>query len=119
SPRERKSRIGIETPRDSIVPVQSIDSFWTLLPRFNATLVDSLLCGSLNLLHTRHRLNGRSRQQMEHYVLKCEGLTAQEYYAAPDGVHRFSPVSAANVALNHIASAKTKPADATADSSVR
>src|SRR5204863_658934 len=37
---------------------------------------------------------------------------------APDGVHRFGPVSPANVALNHIASARTKSADATADSFV-
>src|SRR5437764_8251965 len=119
SPRERMNPTTIERPRRGIVPAQSIDSFSKLLPRFNATVVDSLLCGSLNLLHTRHRLNGRSREEMEDYLLKCEGLTAQEYYAAPDGVHRFGPVSPANIALNHIASAKTKPADATADSFVR
>src|SRR5207248_7078811 len=84
SPRERMNRIKIETPPHAILPAQGIDSFSKLLPRFNATVVDSLLCGSLNLLHTRHRLNGRSREEMEDYVLKYEGLTAQEYYAAPD-----------------------------------
>jgi pimeloyl-ACP methyl ester carboxylesterase len=35
------------------------------------------------LLHTRHRLNGRSREEMERYVAECEQLTPQEYYAAP------------------------------------
>jgi 1-acyl-sn-glycerol-3-phosphate acyltransferase len=53
---------------------------------FTATGVDAFLCASINLLHTRHRLNGRSRQDMERYVVKCEQLTPQEYYAAPDGV---------------------------------
>ena len=51
--------------------------------RLNATAVDSLICGSLNLLHTRHRLNGRGREDMVHYVAECERLTPQEYYAAP------------------------------------
>ena len=53
------------------------------LMRLNATAIDSLICGSFNLLHTRHRLNGRSRKEMETYVMKCERLTPQEYYAAP------------------------------------
>jgi pimeloyl-ACP methyl ester carboxylesterase len=53
---------------------------------FTATGVDAFLCASINLLHTRHRLNGRSRAEMERYVGKCEQLTAEEYYAAPDGV---------------------------------
>ena len=52
--------------------------------RFTATAVDSLICGSFNLLHTRHRLNGRSREEMARYVAECELLTPQEYYAAPD-----------------------------------
>ena len=51
--------------------------------RAAATAVDSLICGSLNLLHTRHRLNGRGREEMERYVAECEGLTPKEYYAAP------------------------------------
>jgi 1-acyl-sn-glycerol-3-phosphate acyltransferase len=50
--------------------------------RFAARGLDSLLCATLNLLHTRHRLNGRSREEMERYVAECERLTLQEYYAA-------------------------------------
>src|SRR5437773_5546764 len=53
------------------------------LRRASAKTVDSLLCASLNLLHTRHRLNGHSREEMERYVAECVRLTPQEYYAAP------------------------------------
>jgi 1-acyl-sn-glycerol-3-phosphate acyltransferase len=53
------------------------------LRRASAKTVDSLLCASINLLHRRHRLNGRSREEMERYVKNCERLTPQEYYAAP------------------------------------
>jgi 1-acyl-sn-glycerol-3-phosphate acyltransferase len=52
------------------------------LHRLAASAVDALLCASLNLLHTRHRLNGRSREQMEQYVAECERLTPREYYSA-------------------------------------
>jgi pimeloyl-ACP methyl ester carboxylesterase len=31
----------------------------------------------------RHRLNGRSREEMERYGEKCEQLTADQYYASP------------------------------------
>src|SRR5678809_414963 len=51
--------------------------------RAAATAVDSLICGSLNLLHTRHRLNGHGRKEMLRYVAECERLAPQEYYAAP------------------------------------
>jgi 1-acyl-sn-glycerol-3-phosphate acyltransferase len=63
-----------------------------------ASSMDSLLCASLNLLHTRHRLNGRSREEMESYVTTCEQLTAQEYYAAPSDVNLLSQVG--NVVRN-------------------
>src|SRR5205823_9673750 len=53
------------------------------LRRAGAKTVDSLLCTSLNLLHTRHRLNGRGREEMVRYVAECERLAPQEYYAAP------------------------------------
>ncbi|HEY4256071.1 MAG TPA: lysophospholipid acyltransferase family protein [Candidatus Udaeobacter sp.] len=53
------------------------------LQRLAAGTIDSLICGSFNLLHTRHRLNGGSCEEMEAYVMKCERLTPQEYYAAP------------------------------------
>jgi len=55
-----------------------------LLRRASAKTVDSLLCASLNLLHTRHRLNGRSGEEMERYLVACEQFTPQEYYATPD-----------------------------------
>ena len=57
------------------------------LRRASAKTVDSLLCASLNLLHTRHRLNGHSREEMERYVVGCEQLAPQEYYAMPRGGH--------------------------------
>src|SRR5438309_3364196 len=52
--------------------------------RFAAGGIDACLCASINLLHTRHRLNpDKSGREMEAYVMKCERLTPQEYYAAP------------------------------------
>ena len=54
------------------------------LQRLAAGTIDSLICGSFNLLHTRHRLNpDESGREMEAYVMKCERLTPREYYAAP------------------------------------
>ena len=54
------------------------------LQRLAAGTIDSLICGSFNLLHTRHRLNpDKSGREMEAYVMKCERLTPREYYAAP------------------------------------
>jgi 1-acyl-sn-glycerol-3-phosphate acyltransferase len=50
--------------------------------RFAANGIDAFLCASINFLHTRHRLNGRSREEMERYVEECERLTADQYYAA-------------------------------------
>src|SRR5262249_8993598 len=35
-----------------------------------------------NLLHRRHRLNGRSREEMERYLMTCERFSPQEYYVA-------------------------------------
>ena len=49
---------------------------------FAARGIDGFICGSFNLLHARHRLNRRSREEMERYVSTCERLTAEEYYAA-------------------------------------
>jgi pimeloyl-ACP methyl ester carboxylesterase len=37
----------------------------------------------MNLLQSRHRLHGRSREEMERYVSECEKITAREFYAAP------------------------------------
>ena len=51
--------------------------------RFAASGIDAFLCASINFLHTRHRLNGSSRDEMERYVEECERLNAQQYYASP------------------------------------
>ena len=53
------------------------------LQRAMANAVDSLLCGSINLLHRRHRLNGRSREEMERYLIKYEQFSPQQYYVFP------------------------------------
>jgi 1-acyl-sn-glycerol-3-phosphate acyltransferase len=54
--------------------------------RATASAVDFAMCASMNLLHARHRLNGRSLEEMECYVTKCETLTPSQYYSAPDDV---------------------------------
>jgi 1-acyl-sn-glycerol-3-phosphate acyltransferase len=51
--------------------------------RVAASGIDAFLCASINFLHSRHRLNGRSREEMERYVEECERLTADQYYASP------------------------------------
>jgi 1-acyl-sn-glycerol-3-phosphate acyltransferase len=53
------------------------------LHRLAATGIDGFLCASINFLHTRHRLNGASRDEMQRYVEDCERLNAQQYYAPP------------------------------------
>jgi 1-acyl-sn-glycerol-3-phosphate acyltransferase len=58
----------------------------SFFPRSSAVAVDSLLCASMNLLHSRHRLNACSREQMEHYVAECEKLTVHDYYSPPQNV---------------------------------
>lgn len=55
------------------------------LRRATATAVDFAMCVSMNLLQSRHRLNGCSAEELEHYVAECEKLTPHEYYAAPSG----------------------------------
>jgi 1-acyl-sn-glycerol-3-phosphate acyltransferase len=58
------------------------------LQRAMANAIDSLLCGSINFLHRRHRLNGRSRGEMERYLMTCEQFSPQEYYVAPQALAR-------------------------------
>jgi 1-acyl-sn-glycerol-3-phosphate acyltransferase len=72
--------------------------------RLAASTVDSLICGSLNLLHTRHRLNGRGREEMVRYVAECERLTPQEYYAVP-----YEPDLAKTLANGHATIAWNSP----------
>src|SRR5262249_40152423 len=50
--------------------------------RLAASGIDGFLCASINFLHTRHRLNERSRDEMERYVEGCERFTADQYYAS-------------------------------------
>ena len=54
--------------------------------RFAASGLDSLMCASINLLQSRHRLHARSRDEMEGYVAVCEELTAENFYAVPNNV---------------------------------
>jgi 1-acyl-sn-glycerol-3-phosphate acyltransferase len=58
----------------------------SVLRHVAATSVDSLMCLSMNLLQSRHRLHPRSRDEMESYVAECEKRTARDYYAAPHNV---------------------------------
>src|SRR2546423_15187122 len=51
--------------------------------RFAASGIDAFLCASINIVHTRHRLNGSSRDEKKRYVEECERLNAQQYYASP------------------------------------
>jgi 1-acyl-sn-glycerol-3-phosphate acyltransferase len=57
-----------------------------LRPKRNlrSSAVDALMCASMNLLQSRHRLPQGSREEMERYVIECERYTAQTYYAAPN-----------------------------------
>ena len=66
------------------------------LHRASATAVDLVMCASMNLLQSRHRLNGRSAEEMEHYVAECEKLTPREYYAAPQDVDLVRAIDNAN-----------------------
>ena len=52
------------------------------LHRAAANAVDFAMCVSMNLVQSRHRLNGRSAEEMDRYVVECEKLTPHEYYAA-------------------------------------
>jgi 1-acyl-sn-glycerol-3-phosphate acyltransferase len=56
------------------------------LRRLSASAVDLAMCASMNLVQSRHRLNGRSAEKMDRYVVECEKLTPHEYYAAPKDV---------------------------------
>jgi 1-acyl-sn-glycerol-3-phosphate acyltransferase len=51
--------------------------------RFTAIAVDSLMCTSMNVMQSRHRLHARSRDEFERYVAECEKFTAHDFYAVP------------------------------------
>jgi 1-acyl-sn-glycerol-3-phosphate acyltransferase len=56
------------------------------LHRARASVVDFGMCAAMNLVQSRHRLNGTSLSEMERYVAECEKLTAHEYYSAPQDI---------------------------------
>ena len=64
--------------------------------RAASSIVDFAMCTSMNLLQARHRLNGRSAETMERYVMECEKLTPHEYFAAPDDVDLARAISTGN-----------------------
>jgi 1-acyl-sn-glycerol-3-phosphate acyltransferase len=71
------------SPRDSSTTLRSAQNDRLRFHRLAASGIDAFLCASINFLHARHRLNGRSREEMERYVEECERLTADQYYASP------------------------------------
>jgi 1-acyl-sn-glycerol-3-phosphate acyltransferase len=79
-PRERMASPAQGSPRPGGHP----------LLRVSATAIDSLMCASMNLLQSRHRLHARSREEMECYVAECEKLTPHDFYAVP---HKGGPAS--------------------------
>jgi 1-acyl-sn-glycerol-3-phosphate acyltransferase len=72
-PRERMASPAQGSPRPGGHPLR----------RVSATAIDSLMCASMNLLQSRHRLHARSRDEMKCYVAECEKLTAHDFYAVP------------------------------------
>ena len=82
-PRERmRVKLPIEETAGSHVPKISEPRARTFR-RFTANGVDLLMCASINLLQSRHRLHTRSRDEMERYVAECEKLTVHDFYALP------------------------------------
>ncbi|MBV9618458.1 MAG: 1-acyl-sn-glycerol-3-phosphate acyltransferase [Verrucomicrobia bacterium] len=59
---------------------------YNMLRRAHASVVDFGMCAAMNLLQSRHRLNGHSAEAMECYVVECEKLAPREYYAAPNDI---------------------------------
>ncbi len=66
------------------------------LHRAAANAVDFAMCVSMNLVQSRHRLNGRSAEEMDRYVVECEKLTPHEYYAAPKDVGLIAAIQTGN-----------------------
>jgi len=70
-----------QPPRDRMQPRPKVER--RHLHRARASVVDFGMCAAMNLLQSRHRLNGTSLAEMERYVAECEQLTAQKYYSPP------------------------------------
>jgi 1-acyl-sn-glycerol-3-phosphate acyltransferase len=60
--------------------------------RLAASGLDFLMCASINVLQARHHLHARSRGEMEKYVTACEKLTAENFYAVPNGAETAPPL---------------------------
>jgi Acyltransferase len=75
SPQGRRSSFG--QPKRSQKPRNDT------LQRAMAHAIDSLLCGSINLLHRKHQLNGRSREEMKRYLMRYEQFSPEQYYFNP------------------------------------
>jgi pimeloyl-ACP methyl ester carboxylesterase len=58
-----------------------------MIRRSSALAADAIMCGLINILQSRHRLNKQSRDEMERYFVGCENLTLQEYYNASSDAH--------------------------------
>ena len=69
----------------TFLPVGNRETSWHGLRGVAASGVDLLMCASINLLQSRHRLHARSRDEMERYVVACEELTTENFYAVPKG----------------------------------
>jgi len=42
------------------------------------------MCGAMNLIQARHRLHAGSRKELKDYLIRCEALSRQEFYAVPE-----------------------------------
>jgi 1-acyl-sn-glycerol-3-phosphate acyltransferase len=78
------------------------------LRRAAASALDFGMCAAMNLLQSRHRLNGSSAQEMERYVAECEKLTAREYYAAPQDVDLARALLSENATITWRSPVETK-----------
>ena len=76
-------------------PRERMKSRGAIFRRARASVVDYAMCASMNLLQSRHRLNGKSAEAMERYVTECETLNAKEYYSAPHDVDLTTAIKAA------------------------
>ena len=63
--------------------------------RPSALAADAIMCASINLLQSRHRLDSQSREEMERYVIACEKLTVHDYYAVAEEAGLSSKITSA------------------------
>lgn len=53
------------------------------LRRQSARTLDFLMCVMMNRIQRRHRLDGKSRAALEHYLDECQEVTAEKFFEAP------------------------------------